>query len=362
MISSLIFCFIVGAVLAAEEDFRSAYIKTREDKRLLGYVVKKIDSTDEISCSKACLRHSWCTSSNFKESSGNCELNKHEFSTADDDTKLTDNPGTTFSMFLKGCLMAGCLNGGSCFFDEGKDTSACSCSPQWRGEKCEIDINECETGKHHCDSHAFCNSTKGSYNCTCKPGYFGNGFNCTEFMNSSILNSSDYYFRHLGNFLENAVGDNSHWLLCWRATLHGWDVSQFHSRCDGKYHTVTIIRKGKFIFGGYTDIPWESSGGYSATSEAFIFSLNNNEGLAPFVSKVKKEYSGKAIYRWSYYGPRFGRDVIIRNNADSNDKSVASLGYRYSAPPAVQGRYTVLAGIEYFSPNEVEVFYLDTSR
>ena len=34
--------------------------------------------------------------------------------------------------------MAGCLNGGSCFFDEGKDTSACSCSPQWRGEKCEI--------------------------------------------------------------------------------------------------------------------------------------------------------------------------------------------------------------------------------
>ena len=101
MISSLIFYFIVGAVLAAEEDFRSAYIKTREDKRLLGYVVNKIDSTGGISCSKACLRHSWCTSSNFKESSGNCELNKHKFSTTDDDTKLTDNPGTTFSMFLK---------------------------------------------------------------------------------------------------------------------------------------------------------------------------------------------------------------------------------------------------------------------
>ena len=33
--------------------------------------------------------------------------------------------------------MAGCLNGGSCLFDEGKDTFACSCSPQWRGEKCE---------------------------------------------------------------------------------------------------------------------------------------------------------------------------------------------------------------------------------
>ena len=101
MISSLIFCFIVGAVLAAEEDSRSAYIKTQENKRLHGYVVKKIDSTDEMSCSQACLRPSWCTSSNFEESSGNCELNKHEFSSTDDNTKLTDNPGTTFSMFLK---------------------------------------------------------------------------------------------------------------------------------------------------------------------------------------------------------------------------------------------------------------------
>ena len=106
----------------------------------------------------------------------------------------------------------------------------------------------------------------------------------------------------------------------------------------------------------------ESSGGYIATSEAFIFSLNNNEGLAPFVSKVKKEYSGKAIYSGSYYGPRFGLDVFIKDNADSNDKSLARLGYRYSAPPAVQDRDTVLAGTEYFSPNEVEVFYLDPSR
>ena len=101
MISSLIYCFIVRGVLATEEESRSAYIKTRENKRLHGYVVKRIDSTDEMSCSKACLRHSWCTSSNFKESSGNCELNKREFSLTDDGTKLTDNPCTTFSMYLK---------------------------------------------------------------------------------------------------------------------------------------------------------------------------------------------------------------------------------------------------------------------
>ena len=101
MISSLIFCFAVRTVLAAEEESRFAYIKTRENKRLHGCVVKRIDPTDEMSCSKACLRYSWCTSSNYKESSGNCEPNKHEFSLTDDGTKLTDNPGTTFSMILK---------------------------------------------------------------------------------------------------------------------------------------------------------------------------------------------------------------------------------------------------------------------
>ena len=102
IICSLIFCFIFGAVLAAEEESRSSYIVAQENKRLHGYAVKKIDSTDGMSCSQASLRHSLCTSSNFKETSGNCELNNHEFSiTADGDTKLTDNTGTTVSMFLK---------------------------------------------------------------------------------------------------------------------------------------------------------------------------------------------------------------------------------------------------------------------
>ena len=106
----------------------------------------------------------------------------------------------------------------------------------------------------------------------------------------------------------------------------------------------------------------ESSGGWSATSEAFIFSLNNNEGLAPFVSKVWKERPWRAILRISSSGPRFAGNVYIVDNADSNDDSRAYLGWIYPAPPAVQTPLTVLAGTEYFSPDEVEVFYLNPSR
>ena len=40
------------------------------------------------------------------------------------------------------------------------------------------DINECVRGLHKCSSNAFCNDTKGSYNCTCKHGFTGNGREC----------------------------------------------------------------------------------------------------------------------------------------------------------------------------------------
>ena len=66
----------------------------------------------------------------------------------------------------------------------------------------------------------------------------------------------------------------------------------------------------------------ESSGGYAKTPNAFIFSLNNYETLAPFLSKVKQEHTGAAIDDRSYIGPKFGSDLIIYLDAESH----ASLG------------------------------------
>ena len=57
-------------------------------------------------------------------------------------------------------------------------------------------------------------------------------------------------------YFEPNVGNNAQWLLCYRASTHGWESSTFHERCDGKPNTVTIVKVGDFVFGGYTDIPW----------------------------------------------------------------------------------------------------------
>ena len=107
----------------------------------------------------------------------------------------------------------------------------------------------------------------------------------------------------------------------------------------------------------------ESSGGAAETPNAFIFSLNNFEGLAPFVSKVKKGKTKTAIYRSSDNGPMFGQDLLIFLSAASGRQSFAELGTYYSVPALVTDKLAILDGHKgTFSPDEVEVFYLDPSR
>ena len=107
----------------------------------------------------------------------------------------------------------------------------------------------------------------------------------------------------------------------------------------------------------------ESSGRYAETPNAFIFSLNNFERLAPFLSKVKPERTATAIDRRSDTGPKFGSDLIIYLDANTIKYSRARLGSRYSVPASVKDKDTVLKGPgQLFSPDEVEVFYLYPSH
>ena len=69
-----------------------------------------------------------------------------------------------------------------------------------------------------------------------------------------------------------------------------------------------------------------------------------------------------AIYRGSAYGPMFGANIAIVNNANRKSFAYARLGWAYPAPAAVQDRYTILAGTQSFFPDEVEVFYLDSTQ
>ena len=59
------------------------------------------------------------------------------------------------------------------------------------------------------------------------------------------------FAKKLGEWLPK----NGNWPACWRATRDGWAASTFHSNCDGKIPTLTIVKVLKdsknLIFGGY---------------------------------------------------------------------------------------------------------------
>ena len=104
---------ISSRVFATGEDStsRSGYFITRENKRLIGYVVKRFESASFMSCSQSCVRNAWCDSTNFKVSSekdgkGTCELNKHSSSLIDENTELYEQQGATFSLLLKVRLLS----------------------------------------------------------------------------------------------------------------------------------------------------------------------------------------------------------------------------------------------------------------
>ena len=49
-----------------------------------------------------------------------------------------------------------------------------------------------------------------------------------------------------------------HLRLLYRASRDGFAAECFHSRCDNNGPTVTIVKSGKYIFGGFTEQSWTS--------------------------------------------------------------------------------------------------------
>ena len=80
---------------------------------------------------------------------------------------------------------------------------------------------------------------------------------------SDILGSlhPNKYLGKLITFLDPVLptASRTDFVRCWHAKTDGWAASTFHSNCDGRGPTVTIIKDYDHIFGGYTDVSW--SGG-----------------------------------------------------------------------------------------------------
>ena len=75
------------------------------------------------------------------------------------------------------------------------------------------------------------------------------------FLESEILTNEEHQ-RVLKAWLSPLQGK---WLLLFRASRDGFESETFHSKCDNLGPTVTVVKSGNSIFGGFTDVSWTRS-------------------------------------------------------------------------------------------------------
>ena len=75
------------------------------------------------------------------------------------------------------------------------------------------------------------------------------------FEESDILTSEEHQQSLKGWLPTDLEGE---WRLLFRASRDGFGSQTFHSKCDDKGPTVTIVKNGGYIFGGFTEKSWIS--------------------------------------------------------------------------------------------------------
>ena len=122
-------------------------------------------------------------------------------------------------------------------------------------------------------------------------------------------------------------------ILLYRATRDGFAAQTFHTRCDGKTNTITIIKNNlNCVFGGYASASWNSSNQYINDPNAFLFSLRRNGKSSNDKFTIKNGAS--SLVGHSCHGPIFGggHDILVCNQSNVTFGSYTNFGHSYNLP------------------------------
>ena len=155
------------------------------------------------------------------------------------------------------------------------------------------------------------------------------------------------------------------WSLLYRGTRDGFGASDFHSRCDNKPNTLTIVKStSRNIFGGFTSAQWKLSatGLWQEDKKAFIFSLVNKENNKSILFE-HTSIGTHSIGSYSNYGPIFGggNEIFICDKSNTSLSNCSKIGVTYSHPEYSsdsKNAKTILAGTHNFQVAEIEVFQM----
>ena len=140
-----------------------------------------------------------------------------------------------------------------------------------------------------------------------------------------------YDKKYISNWITNGKNGKVIELeLLYKGTRDGFESTSFHSKCDGKFPTLSVIFAEDNLFGGYTNQPWSSPspGLFKEDPNAFTFSLTKM--IKCPIQSDKKSVAVRHIQNVSVY---FGAtEITISDKANSNKNSYALCGQTYVLP------------------------------
>nr|CAG8571906.1 6531_t:CDS:2 [Entrophospora candida] len=136
----------------------------------------------------------------------------------------------------------------------------------------------------------------------------------------------------------------------------GFTGLDFHSKCDSKGATITIMKVNgsSELYGGYTPIDWLSQNTWGYCKESFIFCLDDKDLDKSIISRVKDP--SRAINYYNNYGPSFGTgDLKMTGNFKNESRCCCQHG-DYELPIRANSDDI------HFSVDEYEVFQIIPRR
>ncbi|XP_048587787.1 neurogenic locus notch homolog protein 2-like isoform X2 [Nematostella vectensis] len=152
-----------------------------EDHALFNHTLQNITDISVWNCQVKCYVNQACRAVNYKKGAnlGSCELLSAKAGSFPKD--LLKLPGIDYYGPNEVCVPNPCPSANmTCVELKGNPRYRCECPQGYIGSACETDVDECYPGHYNCHQDATCANTIGSFACTCKPGYTGNGVSCED--------------------------------------------------------------------------------------------------------------------------------------------------------------------------------------
>ena len=198
-------------------------------------------------------------------------------------------------------------------------------------------------------------------------------------IDSIILKHENYYKNYIINWLKSPNNVKNYEnknikeiTLLYRGSKDGFQAKVFHEKCDYKGETLTIIESSdNYIFGGYTEINWDSTvwngkiGEYNnsrrdGNGNDFVFTLKNPHGIKPSKYNMKKSFLSHSICCDANLGPIFGcNDIRIEDNCNVKKNRFTFYDFQkgeYCFHDTTGKKRLLFTGNTSFLVKEIEVF------